>query len=266
VNTTSRTATAILAILALGVVAIHGEDVWLSKSWTQWTPADCAKVLTDSPWAMKKEIPLPAVISKSSVPDYRHTNGGTMQSEPPKISNVSLEYAIQIVSAAPIRNALVRENQLMQKYDSMTEAQKKDQDSRDGEILVAQGDDKIVFQITFVVGGPDHKSTTADDRKVLDGISTYFGAIKEDASNLDAVLVMDSGERIKPSGFSTPKIGARGFTISFPRLRDGQPIIKPGQKSFTLEFQSPAAGSAHAKRIEAKFRLDKMNFEGKLAF
>jgi hypothetical protein len=248
-----------IAILAFAAFTAHGEDVWLSKSWTQWTPTDCAKILTDSPWATKKEIPLPAVISKSSVPDYSHTNGGTMQSEPPKVTPVSLEYSIRLVSALPIRQVTVRDYQLRQKHDNMTAAQKKDIDDQESENLNATYDGKIVFQIGFSAGGPDSK-------KVTNAVAAYFDASKEDASNLEAYLVTETGERIRPIQFSTPKEGVTEFTVTYPRLRDGQPIIKPGQKSFTLEFQSPTAGSAHAKRIEAKFRLDKMNFEGKLAY
>jgi hypothetical protein len=71
---------------------------WVEKDWTQWTPADCLYVLNGSPWILQTLENLP---SYGPLRDYKMS-------------------IVQLRSALPIRQALLRQIQLQKHYDEMS--------------------------------------------------------------------------------------------------------------------------------------------------
>jgi hypothetical protein len=61
------------------------------------------------------------------------------------------------------------------------------------------------------------------------------------------------------------------FDLIFPRVQDGAPLIKDGQKQFSVQFQSPPVNyfeGMHiaSRRVRIDFDLGKMVAGGKLAY
>jgi|CZKC01.1.fsa_nt_gi hypothetical protein len=57
--------------------------------------------------------------------------------------------------------------------------------------------------------------------------------------NLDASLVTDDGSQVKPIRVDMSEKMTHTFDLIFPRMKDGVPLIKEGQKQFSVQFQSP---------------------------
>src|SRR5579862_781833 len=88
-------------MMAPGVAAGHAvtkHEPWLTEDWTQWTSHDCSIVLEGSPWVQTIYRPVGGHRSYSTI--------------------------VQLRSALPIRQALLRQIQLEKHYDKMS-AQKK---------------------------------------------------------------------------------------------------------------------------------------------
>jgi hypothetical protein len=47
-----------LLLMACGAAALLAEDFWVKKPFTEWTPKEIAKLVSDSPWAKKAAVPL----------------------------------------------------------------------------------------------------------------------------------------------------------------------------------------------------------------
>jgi hypothetical protein len=47
-----------LLLLACGAAALLAEDFWVKKPFTEWSPKEIAKLVSDSPWAKKVAVPL----------------------------------------------------------------------------------------------------------------------------------------------------------------------------------------------------------------
>src|SRR6516165_6544110 len=90
--------------------ASFAQGPWLKKDWKQWSKDDCKKVLEDSPWAHRWSQ------STAKVANFASRTSGTqgVGSE----SEVGVYYVVQFRSALPVREAVVRETLIANRYDS----------------------------------------------------------------------------------------------------------------------------------------------------
>jgi hypothetical protein len=89
--------------------------------------------------------------------------------------------------------------------------------------------------------------------------------------NLDASLVTDDGSQVKPIRVDMSEKMTHTFDLIFPRMKDGVPLIKEGQKQFSVQFQSPqilyfVGINIASRRVRVDFDLSKMLVGGKLNY
>jgi len=225
----------LFALLVVTAITVQAEDFWLKKEWKQWSKDDCVKMLADSPWTKTWRA-----------------NG----------NEDGIVYVFQLRSALPIREAIVRRLQFDQKYDKMTDAQRSSFDAQSGRMLSRSYDDIILVHVDF------SKSIAAQI------LAVSLKQIQKGAADLDSSLVTDDGNQVKSIRFDMNEKASYEFDLVFPRLKDGTPTIKEGQKRFSVQFQSPPVdmGTAYptfdtrSKRVRVDFDLGKMEVAGKVNY
>jgi hypothetical protein len=221
----------VTAATFLVAVTVQASDFWLTKDWKQWSKDECAGMLSDSPWV--------------------HTwRSGDQSTE--------IAFVIQLRSSLPVREAIIRQLQFEQKYDKLSADQRASFDMQAGQILNRNYDDTILVEVDCA--GENAPRLGAD-------LHAY---VQKSGVNLDASLITDDGTPIPPTGVDwNPKLA--GFILRFPRIKDGVPIIKDGQKHFAVQFLSPTIGGGGEKvipgrRVRSEFDLAKMLVNGKPNF
>lgn len=243
----------VLAILSLAVLSAGADDFWVKKPSKDWSKAECKKMLEDSPWA-KRQLVENSSNANTSLPSVSHDAGANAGMGSAGSGDIS--YFVQFRSAPPVRMATVRQQQLNQNYDKMSDAEKKVFDAKMDEQMKSIHDDVIALRVTYVV-------TTVNLAKMVDD---YWHSLPPDTVPEGVVLVVDNGKPIQADSFSASPAGETYFDISFPRVVAGAPAIAPGMKSVKLQFQNPGLGDFAAKKISIEFKLDKMMWEGKLTY
>jgi hypothetical protein len=220
----------ILLILMLAVLVAHAEDFWVKKDWKKWSLGECDEMLNASPWGKRlNTLEVSAGGSGSS--------GGA--------------YVIRLYSALPIREAIVRRQQITQRYDKMTDAEKKEVDDRAERFLSHGFDETIVFRVDY----------TEVPRIAADLIQE----IHEDASNCEnCFLVIDHKEKVRPVRFAQVK-GEKMYDVTFPRAINGRPVVAESAEVFTFQFERLTTENPSAI-VGATFVQKYTMWKGKPAF
>jgi hypothetical protein len=240
-----RHASAILGVLILALLTAVADDFWVKKDWKQWTASDCKKLLESSPWVVRKLVENESNVNR--LPSA--ANGANADTALNKDAG-EVNYIVQIRSAAPVRRALIREQQIAHQYDTMTEAAKKDFDGQMDQIYNGR-QDVIILHVKY--------SATRDQLAI--DISKSWKSIPADTVPADMNLLASNGSKATPVVFSADPDGGDGFLLTYPRNMLGE-----GFKSFKLQIPHPALGDFGASKVFVEFKLDKMTFEGKPAF
>jgi hypothetical protein len=258
----------VLSIVLVAVLTARADDFWVKKNWKQWSKDECNKLLTDSPWSKtwsKSQVNLSAALPGSSGANQEGASG----------ENASeLHYSIQFQSALPVREAYVRLQQIANKYEKMSDAQKKDFDAKAESILDKTYDDVILVHVEY------GSNITPFERQM----ATYWKSIRPDSVPEDFYLINERGDRIAPVKFLSPPAGSYAFELIFPRMKDNEPFVHPGDKDVSLQFLNPAIGIQSAtsagansqnnaaigtfgrERVLAQYKIDKMMVNGKLMY
>lgn len=237
-----KTSTVLIAFIALLVtVTASASDFWLSKDWKQWSKADCESLLLESPW--------------SHVWRYR-----AQPHDPnlPPAAGDQLYFSIQLRSSAPVREAMVRQLQLDQKYDKMGGEQRNAFDAKAAPILGRSYDDLILVHVDY-----SHSDGNASLRAAVHNWISH--------GDLDASLVTEDGSPVTPIRVDISPIPNYAFDMIFPRAKAGAALVKDGQKQFSVQFQSPTISYFEGlqiapRRVKVDFDLSKMGFDGKLSY
>jgi hypothetical protein len=238
----------LIAVLTLAALTASATDFWLAKDWKQWSKSESAGLLVESPWAH--------VWRGGNDQRINPSNDSTANTRP--VVGYGLVYAVQLRSSLPIRQALVRQQQLDQKYDKMTDAQRSAFDTRAAQILDRKFDDAILVHVDFSEGGAGPN------------LATDLREFAQKRENLHVSLLTSDGARIAASRVDvSPREAA--FDAIFPRMVNGAPAIKEGDKGFSIQFQSPQLlivgdVTLPAQPVEVKFDLSKMMVAGKLNY
>lgn len=255
-----------MAIVALAAVVfvVRADDFWEKKPWTEWSKGDTEKLLHDSPWAKKWKLEmnntaghLPSVTgSVGSVASAGGAGAGAAQDTMGGESN-SITYYIQLRSSMPVREAVVRQKQIQQKYDKMNEADKKKFDSQMEQTLKGS-EDAIEVHLTFETG----------NQRFAQALTKYWGSLPEGAVPEGVYLVVDGGSPVAPLTYAPPppKGATTEFDLTFPRMMNNQPVIGASAKSIKLMFPHPAIGEYPAQTATVEYKMDRMLWEGKPSF
>jgi hypothetical protein len=221
------------AFLLITVAAYAGKEFWETKPFDEWTLKECQRILENSPWA--KELKFTAM-----------SGGGGSEATDGGIPYV--KYVLQFQSAAPIRQATVRQMQIVQKYDSFSAEQKKDFIAKIQPYLEASFSDFVVVTVSF---------SSNNRQNTMDLLRHWQTRTIEMMKN--AVYISGSkGDKIKIAQF-VPVSGAKQeFQFIFPRHVNGKEVLSPEDKALRIEFEYPVIGGLGDGRGNLEFKLDKM--------
>jgi hypothetical protein len=227
----------------LGVVALsQGKEFWQKKDYKQWSDAEVRKMLEDSPWARNYTL------SQTFITPLQNSGGETQDRE--RVENPRFTYRVQFRSAQPLRQALVRQMQLAQKYDQM-EAEKKQQfDEQAGKFLAASFPESVIVHVSFTT------NVQQDDREA----AAHWQRQTTEQLRNTAYLIGPKGEQIELQRYIVADSG-RSFQFVFPRR-----ALSPQDKSIKLEFRHPRLRTQSEARVLIEFKVEKMLLQGEPVF
>ncbi len=233
--------------LLCGIAVGQGNEYWHKKDYKQWNEREVKKLLEDSPWAKTHTLSQVYVTPIASNENDAQTRA--------REDNPRLSYRVQLRSAAPIRQAMIRQQQIAQKYDQMPEDKKKAFDQEAGKFLAASFPDTVVVHVSFTT------NVQFDDRDVARHWQTQT---TETLKNF-TYLIGPKGEKVQLQRYTVADAG-RSFQLVFPRRIEGRPLAGPQDKSIKLEFIHPRTTRQGESRALIEFRLDKMMMQGEPVF
>ncbi len=225
-------------------IPLNAQGFWAKKDFTEWSAKECAKLLSDSPWAKSQTITqvfIEEIGEPGSVPSREHA---------PQIT-----YLAQIWSAEPIRQAVVRQARLAPEFKKLAEPQRQGMEAQQASLLEEKFGGRIVVRVEYSTTVPAYERALAQ----------YWQTRPQGAWMQDTFLNSSSGRR---SPVAVQVAGGAGgyFVLIFAREANGEPIIGRRDKSLVVELQCPAIEKLPAQRILMEFKLKDMAFKGKPAF
>jgi hypothetical protein len=228
----------LMAATVLVAVSASASDFWLAKDWKQWSGHECSVLLTESPWTH----------TWRAGPEFRHNDANPGATGVMVGPEDQMMYVVQVRSSLPVRQALIRRQQLELNYDKMSGDEQKAFDAKATKILDRSYDDFVLVHVDF--------SGTAG----RGALETQIRVLAQKPERLRALLIAEDGFKLGPSRVD-PSLQDATFDAIFPRVVNGVPVVQDGQKRFSIQFQSP---SNQVVRVE--FDLSKMLVNGKPSF
>ncbi len=235
-----------ISALFLASFSLKAEEWWEKTPFTQWPGTRVYELLTDSPWVLLS----PAGFRQGE--NKRHSGYA-----------ISCNYLVRIVTAQPIREALLRSISLQGKLVSAKSTRKNMDADQQRERLLA-----------FMASRPDDLRIKGNDRQIIIAITLKiddrFTSHEEDdgaeLSNVDpsaigseTSLATNTGRRVDLENYRPAGKDRLGIQFCFPRrLPDGSPLISARDKE--LRFATRINGMP----VKVKFNLKKMIYKGKL--
>jgi hypothetical protein len=203
-----------LWIILAGATGLGAQQFWQNQVYTEWTLKNCDKMLSDSPWALTFQNRKEAR-DAAGHKDFR-----------------DFRYVVQIRSAIPIRQALIRRMQINDQYDKMNSDQRKTFDAQAKAFLAISYADRLVFDVQAIVA----KTVTDNQRP--------FWPSETVESLKDSVYLIGPGnEKIPLTGYSFKKTKSYRtgdpveFEFTFPKQIDGHPLTGRNTGRIKLEFR-----------------------------
>lgn len=233
----------LLVLLLECIAAAQSKDFWENKDYRQWTDKECRKLVLDSPWANHYTL------SKVFIDPLQ-----TDSTDRERQQNPTIEYKVQIRSATPVRQALVRLSQINAKYDQMTADGRQAFDQNTEKFLSARNADLIVMHVSYIA------NVQNDDRDLA---LHWRNQTTETLKNF--VFLINGGVKVPLSIYRPGDGAAREFQFVFPREYNGHPVVTPGSKSLMLEFNHPNIRGT-AARVLIEFKVEKMTIRGAVVY
>lgn len=267
-----KTITCLAAVVCLVTLTAAAEDFWVKKKYTEWSEKECQKLLKDSPWAHEW--------SSGAVGIYQTGEGtarlGSVATETERQANAQVGYTFRLRSALPIRQAMVRRNQLVQGYDKMTEEQKKVFDQQAQQFLSATTS-KVIVDVEYF----------SNVRGFLPDLANYWRSQNTGSLKDKVYLFGAKGARAELEQYIPPRGDSRAFQFVFPRTVEGRPIVGPEDKSLQVQIQqtdlslqwlrvlgaaeqgqvqTAVSQSSSIEQVLVEFKVKKMTVDGELVF
>jgi hypothetical protein len=77
-------------------------------------------------------------------------------------------------------------------------------------------------------------------------LATYWQSVTQDSIKDKVYLITERGDRISPNRFVSSRTGTYEFELDFPRTVNGEPLIHPSDKQFSIQFTNPPVGNTQA--------------------
>ena len=202
------------------------------------TLAQAIQVLNSSPWARQETYT--RVIS----------GVGSGVSGEKEIFNT---FYVRILSAMPVRHALVRLQQIQYGYDELPEPLRLRFDDYVAADLLPGFGDWIVVAVSFRSNDPNEESN----------VRRFFHKQTPETLKNKAFLSTERFSQVRIHTYFTPRDEGVGAKFVFPRQVDGVPIVSEQGKAMTFELLDVPAASP---RLRARFAVKEMRVDGRLIY
>jgi hypothetical protein len=241
----------LVRIVVLGLVTVAASEValaqgvWREKDFHQWSEKECRKMLEDSPWAR----------SFAHARTYIESMGAPTRERELQM-NPRFDYVVQIRSALPIRQALVRQKLLETNYDKTPPEQQKAFDQSVQEFLSRESPDVIIVYVIY------SSNVMTYNRE----LARHWEGLPPEIAMKQILLVAPRGRRIYPLTYTAIGGGGGAFQITFPKQINQEPILAPQDRQLKLEFPHPNIGDQGEAQVTVSFDLRKMTVDGKVLY
>lgn len=233
----------LLMLLLVLVPTILGKDFWIEKNYKKWSERECRKMLQNSPWSKDETVQAVRIMSQD---DRILADGGQPY----------LKYQLQLRSALPVRQAIIRLAQIAQKYDDLKPEQKQMFDQQAESFLAQDLSQWVIVYVTF-----DTNIPTLD----LSLRQAWQIQTADQLKNL-VYLYGSKGDKVPIERFVPPQPNQRSFQFIFPRQYQGKEILGSEDKSLYLEFPNIGGAGSGSSGGPKEFKTDKMRFGGKVEY
>ena len=233
----------IAVLFSAAVVAAPKGEFWEKKDYNQWSQKEVTQMLEKSPWAQQFT--------------NQRVGIGDIDLDAMDAAQPYIKYLVQFRSAQPMRQAIVRQMALTQKYDSLSSEQKQQFDKSAEAFLSADVSSMVVVYITYETNNIEY------DRE----LARHWQSQTVDLLKNYVYLSSDKGDKVQLAHYSVGQGGGRSFQFIFPREVNGNPIVDPVKdKSLRLEFNYPVIEGLGNGNAFMEFKLEKMIFAGNVAY
>ncbi len=267
-----------LVITVLVVSGIlYAKDFW-EKPFGQWSAKDCARMLSDSPWAKPMTLATQTLDDKKGYREDRTGptgvgRGGSAAGDgasPRDVtdrsrgygmdsgSGVSGEkelydrYVVRFFSAPMIRQAYVRALQIERKYDSMPPEMKQAFDTKMEKALNMTFPDQIVVSLTF----------ETNNRELAMEVNRQLNQITKEQLKQKVYLITDRVGRIELIDYAPPSPDGTGAKFIFPRNVNGTPVLSTEDQEVRFELFVPGTEAMSKKgephKVFVEWKVPKM--------
>lgn len=234
----------LLAVYLVIAPFVQAQGFWQKKEYQKWSQSECRQLLKDSPWA--KSYAMGTVIFETV--QQESTVAG-------RDATPQITYQAQIWSARPIRQAIVRQQQLDPKYTKLSPEQKNTLDEKSAKFIDTEFPDTVVVQVIYAT------TSQAYERE----LARYWQSTSSEDLKRSINLIGAAG-RFAPLQVTVAPGAGREMQLIFPRLYKGEPMIGPNDKTLGLELPHPAIGVLPGERVYIPFDVKKMIIDGKVIF
>jgi hypothetical protein len=210
---------------------------WEKKDYRQWSQTDCQRLLNDSPWASSYMI---GTVVMNTV--------NQMSAVPGRDSAPNVTYTAQFLSAKPVRQAMMRLQQLDPKYAKLSAEQKQVFEERSAKFLESEFPETIVIRVQY-----------SGSQALMLPVARYWGSTPQKELIKRFYLIGAQG-RIAPLQVVVASGGGAEIQVIFPRRFNGEPIMAPGLKELRLEIDDPV------ETASIPYKVQKMMLGGELVY
>jgi hypothetical protein len=218
------------------------------KPWLEWNMKETTKVLNDSAWGQTQLETKQAEGGAAAI-----TNTGSSRTMVPRDASKDapgaitsyIKYYIRLLSAKPVRQAVVRKLMLdSPEMDAERQSQLKS-------FAEATTSDFIVVAVV----------AEAKDASMAGAASQAFKTATLESLKEATYLERGDGQRLQLSDFVAPVADGLGAKFVFPRKLNNQPFLEPA--SGQLKFYSQLSNKV---KIEARYKVAEMMYDGHLEY
>lgn len=248
-----RLTTISLVTLLSVIAAAQSKDFWQTKDYKQWTEKECKKLLENSPWASEYSLKQVFIetLQSPSLPGGQPAAG-----ERERAPSSRMGYQVQLRSALPIRQAMVRQQMITEKYDQAPPEKKQELDERAVKFLSADFNETVMVHVRY------NASVQVYDRE----LANYWHSQTTETIKNSTFLTAGNGQKIQPTRYTASTGAGREFQLIFQRQINGQPVIGPKDKSIKVEFKHPKVGNEGEARVLLEFKADKMTINNAVVY
>jgi hypothetical protein len=218
------------------------------KPWLEWNLKETTRILNDSPWAQTlletKQAEGGAAAVTNTGSSRNMVSRDPSRDSPGAITSY-IKYYIRLLSARPVRQAVVRK--LILDSPDM-DAERKNQLKSFAEATTSD------FIVVAVVA--EAKDTSMGG----EALKAFKGATLESLKD-STYLERHDGQRVPLADFIAPVADGLGAKFVFPRTLNNQPFLEPG--SGRLRFYSQLSNKI---KLEARYKVSDMMYDGRLEY